>query len=554
MFSYALSFAPRTVASALGYGPTDEGDGNGNENTLDRNNLTYTSLTNRALALPEILYSIGRHLDGPTQKRCLLVSRSWYNVFLALLWECVQVNDIVFCSHIMLRRLESHVHLIKRVFINHGSADLTGSTITLITIQRVLSLSGMERLQSLDISPDSVLPWPFLQPHLTQLSGLRTLKLGNVLDAKGSFRIMDILKICPRLVCLHFGGSQQNTRAASSEPSALPNPGNLVEGIDSQDSQEIFPLEHLQLSGLLWQSNDIIDLIRRCPELTQLSLVGLPKTDWDWTPETTEQLTQYCPKITSFHINPRYGSAVSAEVLTRLLERLPKLVSFKAPRCEFNQDTFEALRRHVLTLQELDLSFTRKPGLTSPMLMELMAQAIHLRYLDSSGTMLNLHLLNDEPKVGKMRMLKRSETMESTHETESRSDQTSTTPWGCDNLEVLKFGFQAAHPGSRGVYQLCDYIGQLTRLQELHILPSYFPVQLEEGLIKLETLKNLRVFSVHPANKPIQEEVVKWIGTTWPKLKTLRICSHDEEADEPLNISKWLRQVCREDIELLGCE
>ncbi|KAG0011273.1 hypothetical protein BGZ82_003054, partial [Podila clonocystis] len=122
----------------------------------------------------------------------------------------------------------------------------------------------------------------------------------------------------------------------------------------------------------------------RCPDLSSLTLAGQSKAPWDWTVATVEDLAQACPRLCRIHIDPRYGSYFAENLLSRILMLFPNLTTFNIPHCDFGQDAFEVLKDRIGQMEEINVAYTRKPGMSNAMLVELMCAAHNLRRLNAS--------------------------------------------------------------------------------------------------------------------------------------------------------------------------
>ncbi|KFH68890.1 hypothetical protein MVEG_05694 [Podila verticillata NRRL 6337] len=234
----------------------------------------------------------------------------------------------------------------------------------------------------------------------------------------------------------------------------------------------------LQLNGCLqWSSQSFLEFISRCPDLTSLTLAGQSKALWDWTVATVEGLARACPRLYRFHIDPRYGSYFAENLLVRILILSPNLTTFNIPHCDFGQDAFEVLKERIGQIEELNVAYTRKPGMSNAQLVELMCAAHNLRRLNASGISLDPWHFN----------------IHQTHATNSLLEM----PWACQRLQVLIIGFATLHANTRLCKTIYSNLSQLTDLEQIRILPNHLPISFQAGLGELEKLRRLEHFDAH---------------------------------------------------------
>ncbi|GJJ76136.1 hypothetical protein EMPS_08495 [Entomortierella parvispora] len=480
------------------------------------------------------------------------------------------------------------------------AAHLTTSSQILGKIKDVLRMNGLERLRHLSLIGDSrqisgrAIPLELLvelglfiptstkaqrpgpdvdcnghtlNGYSSRFRNLQSLDIILVENMSQVFQVEDVLRACPLLENLRID------RAI----------GPLFE-IDHNDASEpeihSSKLKRLSFGGMRWPNKEFLELARRCPHLMSLTLVGHVRSPWTWTSETVDELVKCCPDLVEIHINPGYRSAFQEELSTRLLEGLPCLRVFKIPGGNFGERTFEALMRVMTTatstqdasgsgpvqqhrlisqLEELDLSSTRKPGLSNEMLVQLMSYAFNLRILNASGVSLSPRqfvIAEPEPVQG----------IKGTGDDRKTVDLNPLPRppqgWRCHKLEEISIGFAMADVTFRGCNNIYATLGQLLELRQIHILPNHLPLTLEEGLGQLATLKHLRHLDIHgvsnvgrytdPASgkKAITEEVIQWMVQAWPKLESLRLYLDPPKRQSLAEVRQWLVQAGRGDVRI----
>ncbi|KAG0220902.1 hypothetical protein B0O80DRAFT_502290 [Mortierella sp. GBAus27b] len=166
--------------------------------------------------LPEILSNIAKFIPRRRRPAYLLVSKIWYQVFIRLVWQDVNVRRWKQPTE----TLQSHAHLIKTLRINpeHGkNASLIFPNVQSLTLdadkffekqhQELLSHhTGIRRLRMvvIDAYPEFEL-WKKLQTGFTQLRELEFLNL-QIGDMMG-IPVDPFLQLCTRLEFLSIGAA-----------------------------------------------------------------------------------------------------------------------------------------------------------------------------------------------------------------------------------------------------------------------------------------------------------------------------------------------------------
>ncbi|KAF9423459.1 hypothetical protein BGZ94_008283 [Podila epigama] len=526
--------------------------------------------TRRALALPEILTAIAYYLDRKHLLRGLLVSHSWYLVLIPIVWDKVSIYaaDGHPLSDVHLpKALNCHSHLIRAFDVREqdmGSKSLNIAFLS--TMTTILDRYPMPGLRSLTLRCPELsvgLPTPFLKTHIDRLSGLTTLDIGYMVDS-GNVQVEEILELFPLLKKLRVGFSSRPLATLLGRPpivdtaittnTTLSTSKGLVlaqEGGRAPQRRQRPLLKHLEIDYLQWPAASLLECIAQCPDLVHLTVKGRPLHNWDWTPTTMEVMAGMCQNLRRIEMDPRYGSTMSESLIVRLLELLPRLVSLHIPRCDFGQAAFEALKPRMSQLEELNVANVRNPGMTSAMLIELMCDADKLLYLNASGIMVaprQFVIQQDDPMINSNNS---TDGIKDNH----LGDDGTTMMWTCRHLKSLTIGFAMLYSDIRQYQVIYRNLGRLQQLEHLRILPTHFALTFEAGLEALSELKKLEVFDVHGLNNMNMhsEDVIQWMGTSWPRLRVLRIfttSNHKTTMDERQKVAQWLQKIHREDIRL----
>ncbi|KAK5801767.1 hypothetical protein F5H01DRAFT_354616 [Linnemannia elongata] len=569
MFSRALYLVSRSLASQLPSRSADHGDDDSDfdadvETPFD--SLDPNSATTRALVLPEILERIGRYLDRHSLFNSLVVSHHFYESLLPVLWFSIQLR-VAQPSPKILEQLEKNLWRIRDLTIEdtstgvgdqddsgdddddneeEGGRETRGAAfrgyLNRLRSIEILARNDLSLLQYLTLdcgfpANSSSTAVHMLNSCQGKFSGLKHLDIGLLSNTRDRRYIYQILDSYPLLESLRVVWSTQS-------PLLTEDQGPLGQG--QQQPAKRISLQRLHLVGLQWPEQDFFRLTQQCPQLEELKIMGPSKARWDWSISTIDRFAEFCPRVTRIHIDPGYGSDFEDVLLARILETFPGLRSFRVPRCDLGPEAFKALKDRIGQLEELNVAFTRKPGVDGRKLVQLMTRAHNLRYLDASGVSLDPWLFyvtqqqqqqepeqdiqEDLPEWGRIRP----------------QMATSATSWACRRLEVILIGFATLHVNTRQCQAIYANLSHLSNLRRIHILPNHFPINFESGLEQLATLRQLTHFDVHGTEKVISEDVIKWMGATWPKLQVLRLYIDGKE--KRALVKSWLRDVGRDDV------
>ncbi|KAF9536822.1 hypothetical protein EC957_009596 [Mortierella hygrophila] len=573
MFSRALHLVSRSLASQL---PSrtpnrDRGDPDPDANAeIPFNSLDPNSAITRALALPEILERIGCYLDRHSLFNSLVVSRHFYESLLPVLWFSIQLRLAQPFPKI-LKQLETNLCRIRDLTIDDIStgvgeqddSDGDGDDddneeedgretrraafsgyLHRLTLIEILARNDLSLLQYLTLdcgfpANSSSTAVHILNSCLGKFSGLKHLDIGLLSNTRDRRYIHQVLDTYPLLESLRIVWSPQS-------PLLTEDQGPLGQG--QQHPTKRMSLRRLHLDGLQWAEQNFFRLMQRCPQLEELKIMGPSRARWDWTVSTIDRFAGFCPRVTRIHIDPGYGSDFEDALLARLLETFSGLRSFHVPRCDLGPETFKALKARIGQLEELNVAFTRKPGVDGRKLIQLMTSAHNLRYLDASGVSLDPWLFYVTQQQEQQQQELEQDAQEDIPEWGRVRPQVAitATSWACRRLEVISIGFATLHVNTRQCQAIYTNLSHLPNLRRIHILPNHFPINFESGLEQLAALRQLTHFDVHGTERVISEDVIKWMGTTWPNLKVLRLYIDGKE--KRALVKSWLRHVGRDDV------
>ncbi|KAF9921277.1 hypothetical protein FBU30_008722 [Linnemannia zychae] len=173
------------------------------------------------------------------------------------------------------------------------------------------------------------------------------------------------------------------------------------------------------------------------------------------------------------------------------------------------------LKSRIAQIEELNVAFTRKPGVDSRMLVQLMTQAHNLRYLDASGVSLDPWLfyvtpLHERQQQQQLKQQQNGEEQEQDIVLDwgriRPQSMLKVAPWACHRLETISIGFATLQINQRQCQAIYAHLSYLPHLRRIHILPNHFPIKFEAGLEQLVTLRQLTHFDVHGTEREIPEE------------------------------------------------
>ncbi|KAF9102902.1 hypothetical protein BGX29_004045 [Mortierella sp. GBA35] len=583
MFSQALNLVSRSLAAAprpARNGHSDDDDDSDSpfvrESGRTLNTLDPNSATTRALALPEILERVGRCLDRPSLLNSLLVSHHFYDSLLPVLWYSIQLRIAHPDFPKILGRLEKNLCRVRNLTIedittgdrrgavddndeSDGEGDRNDENggvgfrghLRIMEALEIMTRNDLSLLQYLTLdcgfpSTSTSTTTHILNKCLGKFSGLKHLDVGSLGNTQDRHYIQRILDAHPSLESLRVVWSTQSPLLI--EDQGLQQPRDLT-----NPSRQL-ALQRLCLVGLQWLEQDFLQLVQQCPRLEGLTILGPSKAPWDWTVSTIDRFAEFCPHVARIHIDPGYGSCFEDSLLARLLETFPSLRSFLVPRCDFGPETFKALKSRIGQMEELNVALTRKPGVDSRMLVQLMTRASNLRYLDASGVSLDPWLFQVIPDTDQQPRQQQQQIEQDNEENTPdwmRSRPQPLSPdksWACHRLEAITIGFATLHANQRQCQAIYANLSHLHHLRRIHILPNHFPISFEAGIEQLASLRQLTHFDVHGIERVISEEVIKWMGRIWPRLQVLRVYLDGKE--KRTLVKSWLQQVGREDVKV----
>ncbi|KAF9276758.1 hypothetical protein BGZ68_009770 [Mortierella alpina] len=460
------------------------------------------------LDLPEVRILIEQHLTKRDLVKCLQVCQSWYNLFIACIWEDFRL-DFRHFEGPQPKSIAPYRHLIKSVaFINIDDRDLQDSgfpypNLTSVSFlgqgygvytasKTLLSLHpNVTRLHIVDVKVDP--------SAIVQLQHLKLLELNYT---RWYNDLSSFWTVCTRLETLIVDRTIFMT---------LPRPGRGV----------TFPfLKFIKLtrsSGLKHQAD--LDLISRSPALESLR--------WSVSGNTLArrfikfvQLGKW-PRLKELELQGSYVRIFNEDMMTLLSSFKRNLEVLHVAHSFLDVGAFELLRKSFSSLTELDL--THCPFVTDLMVREVM------------GSCSSLTLL----RAGKVQARVMVEGK----------------PWVCKSLTTLGLYFIFTTEGVSEADELTRrdelqmrVFERLSELQDLETLvlgdtiglwyqewldrppQRGLELRLEKGLGRLSTLHRLKHLYIDKTYQLLEPKDYTWLLDHWPNL---------EVVDGKVNIDDW---------------
>ncbi|KAK3822684.1 MAG: hypothetical protein J3Q66DRAFT_397163 [Benniella sp.] len=278
-------------------------------------------------------------------------------------------------------------------------------------------------------------------------------------------------------------------------------------------------MKQLYLHGEI-PAQSYIELIRRCPELRVLRW-HIKQDDPCPVSDIISVFKLYCPSVEQLILEAAH---LMDENLSEILNGCHRLISFRLPRSKIGELTFLSLSRHFTTLQSLHLE--HYTGLTSKMTQQIMASCWRLTALTAT-TLDAIDILgdaNEEESIGT--------------ETGIR-DQSQ--EWVCTDLE----SFDVFICGLEGKpiewhQKVIQRLAKMTKLTSLSVGPRRYhhssstgtrdglDLRLKTGLDALSSMKQLGCLFFNGVWQQMEEQDIRWMIETWPKLYVLQGCMHSD--------------------------
>ncbi|KAG0356044.1 hypothetical protein BC939DRAFT_467812 [Gamsiella multidivaricata] len=475
------------------------------------------------LELPEILSLIGEYLRLKDALSCIRVCKSWKAAFLPSLWRRFTFAYGASPSQTLL---EQNAHHIRSLIIENPEPTYLATLFSLCRQLEDISLpndlsddiyfeseeddqDGTEEEEEEEWSYDwSCYMWSCFSDMVRENPRLRKIVIQRDPDFDHSLhfrpRFVKALVSCSSLKVLQtadcaidFRDSERYIQAISRGVEHLSSIHDGFVGFKLPANLTFPKIRHFDLRGTEMSVRTQLSWISKCPNLVSLfweCMYIIP------VGEFCQAVKTKWPHLTALHLM----SPNSREDMTLILMALPRVEKLSMARTDF-----DALKRHLPTLREIDLQHSRH--ITSHMVQQILTSCPQLE----SIVALNLDYQD---------IVRKS--------------------WKCVNLRRFDIGITIdkhrvkTHKLLKMNIQVYGRLAQFKKLEYLSIcgcrgweddssmLERRLKVSLRAGLGHLTTLKNLKFFSCKNAmnvtiSKRDGEKVAQWMMKHWKNLETL---------------------------------
>ncbi|KAF9191653.1 hypothetical protein BGZ51_006872 [Haplosporangium sp. Z 767] len=327
------------------------------------------------LNLPEIATLVVQHLEKKDLARCTLVNKAWHALFVPFLWETITLNDsryygfaipeIVFQRRAYVRNLVYNVNCtepqvvealqfpnLKSLIIHTFARELEGITIQLLSQNPTVDWINIH-------SRYCILSTEFWAQML-KFKGLKTLMIDAIQVQRSSG--LQFYSVCSQMSSLQLRCRHLPWMRAWS---SLPR----------------FTIRKLVLFGCSRSMNEHIELLAQCHDLEELRWVeSHARGSGNSVPWNTIQRLASVgtwPRLERLHLP---AACIPDMELATILGSMPSVVELGADSTNFGQQSLEALRPHLSTIEKLDLRGCK--GLTPEIMTEILYTAVKMRDRD----------------------------------------------------------------------------------------------------------------------------------------------------------------------------
>ncbi|KAF9085131.1 hypothetical protein BGX29_009834 [Mortierella sp. GBA35] len=459
----------------------------------------------KALALPEILGSVGKYLGNRDIVSCMQVSKLWTTEFEPLLWRSFTVFQQLEGTHnkplpplILLRKNARHIRQLKIEHMDPALQDFFMRCKQLVEVKF--------DAQEIDDGDDMMQIWSRFSDMIKGHGRLRKV----VIDAvpwSMTDEIVETFGECPNLIVLETKQTNLDVnrtrlflRACSKNLRRLSTWCDDYENPKFPEDLVFQEMRYMDICHVTGMSLDTqLTWLSRCPNLISFR--------WEsWTGKVSVEklcsiLSGVCTNLTALHLLV----GLTDKEIVHILEAAPRIEKLSLPRTGFGPLSFIALRRHFPTLRDINLQFCA--DVTSPMVQEILHSCANLQSISAE-------VLDYKDVVR--------------------------SPWACKGLQMFDIGLDVSDNDDASDEnqrlsthkEVYERLAQLTELNYLSIssetqMDSFkesIKVSLEAGLGALETLQKLTFFSCKALLDNTEPEVgflaVQWMVEHWKRLET----------------------------------
>ena len=419
---------------------------------------------------------VGQYLGRPDLVRCLRVCRSWRDSYLPLVWSTLSI-----APHQPRPTVEA--------FIQHGQfiKDLVYHTLIWrdygSTLCRNLStlhvycnedssrfvISRYDRLHTLSIN--GVLPYRYHQQHPIWKPPYSFQNLSSLVLCKVNIEPQD---------AAHFWDMCTRLESLTIQDTSIVRP--------QDDAMTLARLQSLRLSTHSDHSEQELDIITRCPNLTSLQ--------WELWSQGVDRMLGRSDLLAAHFVNGawlklcelRLSNFIPTDAqLAQIISGMHQITVLNIPECEIGPLSYSVLRPHFRSIRELLV------GLTStvvwPEAQEIMASCPRLQIFKCRLTSQNI--LQGQP-------------------------------WACENsLTCLIIGVIVLYNHDQDAdHHQRNVLERISRLRNLELFVldhtgrvttegAFLKLQLGKGLEQLTTLKKLRTLGFYDITQELTETEIQ---------------------------------------------
>ncbi|KAF9915527.1 hypothetical protein BX616_005977 [Lobosporangium transversale] len=363
--------------------------------------------------LPEILAHVGRYLPRATHCVCLQVSRTWYRVFLPMVWVHIHSSDCSMSPKIPLMILRKHAHLIRRLnfyglisspFLSIGCTQLERLFISsqcLCTVesgtlnntrndidQLTYLLQTNPRLKDITVMGIRPLPDKAFWGAISQVSHLESLAIIGMNIPK------ELMEDFWYAIAAHANRLELSSITFPSENHLLFQECVAGTIVTPPLNPHFKRLKHLGLFKFNSSADVQLErILKNCSQLKSLVWRGSHGTRFPRTAITSMRSTGAICSLNSIELD---AEGLSDSDLHELLVDISNLEKLVVPNSAFGAKSLTVVLKHSIMITELNLSGCRQ--IRSPMIQIILSSFPALETL-ISGTVSAYDILVGDPWV-----------------------------------------------------------------------------------------------------------------------------------------------------------
>ncbi|KAF9984733.1 hypothetical protein BGZ65_012735 [Modicella reniformis] len=461
--------------------------------------------------LPELILYIAAYVPLRCLPSCALVSKSWNQVFIPLIWRDMNSRDIYFGTD----NIQRHRHLVKTIELNSyflkRCASMRFPNLESLSIENGYDYPGFEKFISNHLSVSLDMDFGrreclFRPEFLNKFLAFNTIKRIYCLCMEiDSTDPSSIWQLCTR---------SEQLELYNPYLSNFDQPSTMVCRI-----KELTIVDHYNHGK---NYDEVLELMRRCPRLTTLHwYFGLNNEQArSFFPGLIRLLSEgTLPDLKSIFTDMNTEDELSSQCISAFIRSMKQIHVFCiASPWKIEPHHLELLRPHLDTITEMNLG--QAADTTSAIAQQVLASCPMLERFKAT------HIYGRDVAKGQ--------------------------PWVCLRLRELVttfiFGPSTIHHVQPLVF---DQLSRLTRIENLTLYEEYyriagfqksFDLRLECGLHKLATLRRLTVFQFSCTTQRMGMEEIEWMLKHWRSLSDVVAVLNLLDCELHLKLSQRLQE------------